>query len=387
MSRDTLLSPLVLALLFLTFPCTAMAQTPKEEAWALENKAADLFEAGKLEQADQVYRQVLAVYRKQPRLDKIGVGRVQFNRARLLLRLGQYDKAERAIHDALVGHENHYGKDHPKMAAVREEAGYLMRAQNSFAAAVDHYQAAFQIREKEFIKHAGMVKGQVEQNLKLFLQQRDLFSEYRLEASIELALRLAGKNPKDQTERLHGIQKKLAGAITKENSNRVFTWGIILQNKHDGEVFREKSRSYANAAYGLGISNVELGKPVTGAKYLQRALVCFEMIDGVDKGFTPKVFQALKKVYRTRGNAMDEAFLEARQKFRDSKDKTVLSAITVDDAEHSLRTMLRVMERGHGPRSKELEESLIYLGIILELQGKFDEAKKVFARLETLEDK
>ena len=375
---------LTLLTLFL-IPCASIGQTAKAEAWALENKAADLYEAGLLKQADKIYQQVLAVYRNKPFLDQIGVGRVQFNRARLLIRLGQYDKAERALHGALVGHEEYYGKSHPKMAAVREEAGYLMRVRKSYAAAVDHYHAALLIREREMKQHAGVVLGQIEQSLKLFVKQRDLFSEYRLKRSMEIARLLVGKAPEDPPEQTALIPGRLADALNKGEGVRVFTAGLILQNIHSGELFREKIRYYANALYGLGVSNLELGKPITASKYLQRALICFELIDGLDKGFTPKAAKAMKRAYRDKGNSMEAAFLDVRQKYRSSEDKAALSAFDMKDAENSLRSMVQVMANNLGAKSKELEGPLIYLGLVLEHLGKLEEAKRVFARSKNLD--
>ena len=140
-----------LARMLLLLP-EAKKQYPADSGdWADFNlKLADVYQSnGEYDRAIELYRQVLAIYRKQLGADHPDVAVALNNIGRACGRKGQYDKAIMYYEQSLAIYRKKLGNNHPNVATVLNNIGTAYQNKGFHDKAIKYYEQALAILRKK----------------------------------------------------------------------------------------------------------------------------------------------------------------------------------------------------------------------------------------------
>ena len=329
-----------------------------DEAWALNEQAVALYDAGRYDEALPLAERALAIYEKALDKEHPYIAGVLNTVAEILREKGDYDRAEPLYVRALAIQEKALGPENPEVALTLSNLALLYIARSYYERAEPLLLRALAIWEKKL--------GPEHPDVAIALNN--------------LALLYKEKGDYDRVEQLllraAAIWGNAYGAEHPMVANALNGLGWLYQEKGDYK------RAVAFYLRALAIREKGLGAehPHVAITLLNLAVLLREMrdYDRAERLFT-RAAEISKKVFGPEHPVVASVLSELALVYQDKGD--------YDRAERLFRQAQEIVEKTHGPEHPEVAKAFNNLAILYQEKGDYAHAEQSFNRTLALAEK
>jgi len=397
---------LLLAALWLGNEVVGMGQnTPPqlaalEEATRLNNRAFELYKAGRYDEAIPLAEYALAIYEKTFGPENAYVATALNNLAALHKAKSNYTRAEPLYQRALAMYEKEFGPEHPDVANALNNLAQLYGAKGDYARAEPLYQRALAIREKTLGKEHPSLANMLNNLAALYDEKGD---SARAEPLYQRALAIGEKSLGPDHPHVATALNNLAMLYAAKGN---FARAEPLYQR--ALTIKEKSFGPGHPQFALSLNNLAMmyqakGDYVQAEPLLQQALAIREKALATGHPDVATSLNNLALLYRAKGEyaraeplyqralaIVEKAF--GREHLNVTATLSNLALLYQEKGEYAqaeplYQRALAINEKSLGPERPQVALALSNLAVLYGAKGEYARAEPLLQRALAINEK
>jgi CHAT domain-containing protein/tetratricopeptide (TPR) repeat protein len=381
-------------------PLVSAAQESLEDALRFHEDAHKLYEQGRYDEAEQLYKRALAIYQIAPDLFQKIIAVTLNNLAEIYKAQGRFAEAELLHKQSLALKEKTLGPNDPAVATSLNNLARLYHKQHRYAEAEPLYKRSIAIRERAHGANDPSVAMALNDLAGLYKDQgRYVDAELIFRRTLEIDERAFGPNHSTVAASLNNLALLYSMQGRYAEAEPLFKRSIAIEEKAHGA----DDHGVAAALNNLATLYSKQGRYADAEPLLRRSLSIKEKVLGLNHPDVATTLNNLASLYQAQGRYADsepiyKRSLAIKEKVLGRDDPEVarslnnLAGLYVQqdryaEVEQLYKRSLLINEKVYGANHPDVATGLNNLAVFYANQRRYAEAEPLYKRALAIDEK